>query len=133
MAYKENLTTEERDLQYTIRRLNRILVELEECLSGLSPKQLDYIELKESEHHRLKIVKGMSNYDLDFQTYQTCRLHDFLSDYSEKLCLELDKRAKYSLIPTDGSDWEVSDNGLPSIGPRIDAIETIEEDEKRYA
>lgn len=132
-AYKENLVLERNKRQHTIRRINQLLIELQECLGGLAHEELDYKDLGETDHHRLEIVKGMSNYELDVQTFQVWRSFNYISDYLEKLRIELDKRAKFSLIPTDGTEWEPASNGRPSIGPRIDARETIDEDGKGYA
>ncbi|MGH9976263.1 MAG: hypothetical protein ACRD8Z_10575 [Nitrososphaeraceae archaeon] len=125
MTCNKDLAEECGKIQYNVREINLLSVELRECLTGLTRKELDYKDIKETDDHRLKIAKGMSNRDLDIQTFQVWRAYDILSDYLLKLRLELDKRAKYSLIPVDGNDWEAACKGGPSIGPRIDM--TVEE------
>ena len=115
-----------------IQRINRKLTELQECLSGLIQKELDS-NISVNEEHRLKLVKGMSNRELDNHIFEVLRTCGFLSDHLEKLNFEKEKRIRYGLIPTDGADWEAANNEHPSIGPRIDTIEMIEEDEKKYA
>ncbi len=116
----------------TNEQVNRKLTELQECLSGVTQKELDS-NINVNEEHILKLVKGMSNRELDIHIFEVLRTSDFLSDHLEKLNFEKEKRIKYGLIPTDGADWEAANNERPSIGPRIDTIETIEEDEKKYA
>lgn len=131
MATKENLTVERIKHQYIIRQANQSLAELQECLSGLTQKELRSKDVQETNEHRLKIIKGMSNRELDIHLFEALRTYNFLSNQLDKLCFEKEKRIKYGLIPTDGTDWEPASNGRPSIGPRIDAIEMI--DEKRHA
>ena len=132
MTIKKNLAIESNNLRFIIRRVNRKLAGLQECLSGLTQEELDS-NIKVNEEHRLKLVKGMSNRELDIHIFEVSRTYDFLSDHLDKLDLEIKKRIKYGLIPTDGADWEAANNERPSIGPRIDTIDTIEEDEKKYA
>jgi hypothetical protein len=112
-----DLAVESNELRFNIQQVNRKLTELQECLS---------------EELRLKLVKGMSNRELDIHIFEVLRTHDFFSDHLEKLNFEKEKRIRYGLMPIDGADWEAANNERPSIGPRIDTIETIEEDEKNY-
>ena len=130
MTNKKNLVVESNEPRFIIQQVNRDLTELQESLSGLTQKELDS---NVNEEHRLKLVKGMSNRELDIHTFEVLRTYVFLSDHLQKLNIEKEKRIKYGLIPTDGVDWEAANNERPSIGPRIDTIETIEEDEKKYA
>jgi hypothetical protein len=114
-------------IQDTIKHVNFLSIDLQECLSGFKQEELISTNVQETNEHRLKIVKGMQNRELDTQLFEVSRVCNFLSDYLEKLYSEKEKRVKYGLIPIDGNDWEAADNGLPSIGPRIDAVETMEE------
>ena len=132
MTNKKNSEVESNELRFIIQQVNRKLTELQEYLSGLTQKELDS-NINVNEEHRLKLVKGMSNRELDIHIFEVLRTHDFLSDHLEKLNFEKEKRIKYGLMPTDGADWESANNERPSIGPRIDTIETMEEDEKKYA
>ena len=111
MTRKENLADESDGIKDIVRQMNTDLTELQERISGIDPK------------HRLKIVKGMTNHDLDTHIFIVWQMHAILTDYNVELRLELDKRAKFGIIPIDGSDWEEADNGRPSIGPRIDLRE----------
>ena len=95
----------------TVRQMNTVLLELQERIIGIDPK------------HRLKVVKGMTNHDLDAHIFTVWQMFGILADYHDELRLELDKRAKFGIIPIDGSDWEEADNGRPGIGPRIDLKE----------
>ncbi|MGH9974671.1 MAG: hypothetical protein ACRD8Z_02380, partial [Nitrososphaeraceae archaeon] len=114
--------------QYIIGQTNQTLEELQERLSGLTQKELRSKDVQETDEHRLKIVKGMSNRELDTHLFEVLRTYDFLSDYLDKLSSEKEKRIKYGLIPIDGIDWEPASNGRPSIGPRIDITEVFEEE-----
>lgn len=115
MTYKENLTRESKGIKDIVRQMNTSMSELQERMIGISPKD------------RLKIIKGMTNRDLDALTFLVWQMRDIFDDYSDELGLELDKRAKFGLIPIDGSDWEAANNEHPSIGPRIDLKEKADE------
>jgi hypothetical protein len=129
MSYNENLGDESDGLQNIVWRMDLLLLELQECLLGLIQKEHGSLDIKEIEEYRLKIIKGMTNRDLDTHTFHAWQLYDSLSGYLQELRFELDKRAKYGLIPIDGSDWEPASYERPSIGPRID----MEEEETGYA
>lgn len=106
-----------------ISQVDRILVKLQESLSGLTHEQLDHNDTIKINMYRLKIIKGLTNRELDFHTFQVGRLYGILADYLKELYLEEDKRAKYGLIPVDGCDWEPATEGRPSIGPMIEPSE----------
>ncbi|MGH9977776.1 MAG: hypothetical protein ACRD8Z_18365, partial [Nitrososphaeraceae archaeon] len=125
----ENLAKESTDIQKIVRRMNTLLLELQECLIGITLKEHNYQTSEETEAHRLKIVKGMTHRDLDIHAFQIWRMYDIVCCYLKELRLEVDKRARYGLMPVDGSDWEPADNGRPSIGPRID----MKEEDTGYA
>ncbi|HZD35682.1 MAG TPA: hypothetical protein VE130_10790 [Nitrososphaeraceae archaeon] len=131
MTYKKDITEYYR-IQDTIRQINQLLTGLQERLTGLKQKELNHTNIQEVDEYQLKIIKGMSNRELDFNLFEVLQTHNFLSDYLGKLSSEKEKRIKYGLIPIDGTDWEADNNGLPSIGPRIDTIESIDEKETRY-
>ncbi|MPZ06068.1 MAG: hypothetical protein GEU26_06560 [Nitrososphaeraceae archaeon] len=123
MTYIEHLVTENYKIQDTVCQVNCLLIEIREFLSGLTLEKLDHKDVKdvkETDEYRLKIVKGLSNRELDIHIFEVLRTYAFLSDHLDKLYFEKDKRVKYGLMPIDGGDWEAASNGRPSIGPRID-------------
>lgn len=128
MAQKKNPAIKRNRYEYILEQINYLLVELNECLSGLTEEELADKDVLETNEYRLKIVKGMSNRALDIHVFEVLRTYEFLSDYLEKLSFEKEKRVKYGLIPIDGSDWEPAINGRPSIGPRIDMTGASEEE-----
>ncbi|MGH9953729.1 MAG: hypothetical protein ACRD5J_19100 [Nitrososphaeraceae archaeon] len=120
MTRDENIAKESTDIQKIVRRMNILLLELQEYLVGIPQKEHNFQTITETEAYRMKIVKGMTHRELDTHTFHIWQMHNIFSDYLKELRLEVDKRARYGIMPVDGSDWEPADNGRPSIGPRIE-------------
>ena len=120
MSCNEDLAKESHKIQNIVKQVNTLSLELQKCLFGNAQKKYDYQNLNRTREHILKIIKGMTNRDLDNHTYHISQMLNVLAPYLNDLRIELDKRAKFGLIPIDGSDWEAPKSGRPSIGPRID-------------
>ena len=107
MSSTKNLARESQNSKYC-KTSEYFVVKLQKCLFGNAQKEYHYQNLNRTREHILKIIKGMTNRDLDNHTYHISQMLNVLAPYLNDLRIELDKRAKFGLIPIDGSDWEAA-------------------------